>query len=167
MTRPRKYTGTFDAPGKSTREGCLELFRLINKTWGFTFLGGFNNRPIQSGSSKGKLSVHATGRAIDIAYPKTEYGRHQAIQVWVWLLQNTKALGIEAMHDYAHGKYGQGYRCDRGEGCAGVVEFTRTRNAGSIGGNWIHIELSPRMARSRRRLRRAWMKIEKPSPLLK
>lgn len=142
------------------------MVRLIRKTWGFTFHGGFNNRTIFSGSSKGQLSVHATGRAIDIAYPKTAYGRHQAVQVWVWLLQNTKALGIEAMHDYAHGDYGQGYRCSRGEGCEGVIEFTKENNAGSAGGNWIHIELDPKMAKSRLRFRKAWMKIPKPEPLL-
>ena len=162
----RPYTGSKDAPGTQTQAGCLEMVRLIRKTWGFTFHGGFNNRTIYSGSSKGKLSVHATGRAIDIAYPKTAYGRNQAVQVWVWLLQNTKALGIEAMHDYSHGEYGQGYRCSRGEGCEGVVQFTKDNNAGSVGGNWLHIELSPKMAKSRIRFRRAWMKISKPEPLL-
>ena len=167
MSKPRPYTGTKDAPGKATAEGCLELFREIRATWGFRFHGGYQNRPILSGPSKGKPSVHSTGRAIDIAYPKTEYGRHQAVQVWVWLLQNTANLGIECMHDYAHGKYGQGYLCTRGEGCEGVVEFTKERNAGSIGGNWLHIELSPSMAKSRRKVRRALGKIAKPSPLLK
>jgi hypothetical protein len=172
---PRKYTGTTDAPGTKTAEGCTELARLLNKTWGFTFHGGFNNRRILSGSSKGKWSVHATGRAIDIAYPRTRHGRNQAVQVWVWLMQNTATLQIEGAHDYSHQKpgdpvaYGRGYQCSRGEGCepGAVVEFTAQRNAGSFGGNWLHIELAPALAHDKKALRDAWMSCAKPEPLLK
>ena len=171
----RPYTGTQDAPGTKTAEGCLELMRLLNKTWGFTFHGGFNNRPILSGPSKGKLSVHATGRAIDVKYPRTRYGRNQAVQVWVWLMQNSATLQIEAAHDYAYQKlgdrraYGRGYQCSRGEGCdpGAVVEFDSKRNAGSLGGNWLHIELAPALAHDRKALRDAWMDCAKPVPLLK
>jgi hypothetical protein len=172
---PRKYTGTTDAPGTKTAEGCEELTRLLNKTWGFTFHGGFNNRRILSGSSKGKWSVHATGRAIDIAYPKTRYGRSQAVQVWEWLMQNTATLQIEGAHDYSFKKpndplaYGRGYQCTRGEGTdkGAVVEFDAKRNAGSFGGNWLHIELAPSLSDDKKALRDAWMSIEKPVPLLK
>jgi hypothetical protein len=172
---PRKYTGTTDAPGTATAEGCMELMRLLNKTWGFKFHGGFVNRKILSGSSKGKWSVHATGRAIDVAYPKTRYGRRQAVQVWVWLMQNTSTLQIEGAHDYGYRKqgdtisYGRGYQCTRGEGCepGAVVEFDAKRNAGSFGGNWLHIELAPQLAHDKKALRDAWMTIEKPQPLLK
>ena len=171
MTRP--YTGSSDAPGTRLRPGLTELSRLINKTWGFKFIGGFVNRKILSGPSKGQWSVHATGRAIDMRYPSTRYGRNQAVQVWVWLLQNTQQLQIEEIHDYAYQKpgdpraYGRGYRCSRGEGCAGVIDYTAKVNAGSLGGNWLHIELSPFMADDAKALREAWKAIPKPQPLLK
>lgn len=170
---PRPYTGTRDAPGTRTTPGAAELARLITKTWGFRMVGGFNNRKILSGSSKGKWSVHATGRAIDMRYPSTRYGRHQAVQVWVWLLEHSEQLQIECIHDYAYQKpgdrraYGRGYKCSRGEGCEGVKDFTASRNAGSLGMPWLHIELSPAMADDRKALRAAWMGLDKPQPLLR
>lgn len=106
-------------------------------------------------------------------YPSTRYGRNQAVQVWTWLVMNSEQLQIEAIHDYAYQKpgdsraYGRGYRCSRGEGCEGVVEFDAKRNAGSLGMPWIHIELAPALATDAEAMRAAWKAVEKPTPLLK
>ena len=95
------------------------------------------------------------------------------MQVWAWLVMNSEQLQIECVHDYAYQKpgdkraYGRGYRCDRGEGCAGVVDFDAKRNAGSLGMPWLHIELAPAVAESADAMRAVWKAVEKPSPLLK
>ena len=63
--------------------------------------------------------------------------------------------GLREIHDYAFdanvkdGKpgYGRGYRCSRGPGQKGVKLFTESDNAGSFGGQWLHIEISQEMAK--------------------
>lgn len=156
----RKYTGASDAPYGKARPGTRELARLTAKRWQFTNKGIYNARPIMSGPSKGKPSVHGTGRAVDLGYTS----RLKALALWEFLLHNTEQLGIEAIHDYAYdpdGKgprkgYGRTYRCSRGEGAAGVRIGTPRNNAG-IGGKWIHVELSPEMADNPKKFRQAWI----------
>ena len=158
--RVRPYTGTKDAPAGRTQPGTTELYRLAAKRWGMTNKGTYNNRPILSGPSKGKPSVHGTGRAIDLGYTS----RLKGIALWDFLLANSRQLGIEAIHDYAYDPdgggpkkgYGRTYRCNRGEGWAGVRIGTAKNNAG-WGGKWIHVELSPAMAKDRAKFRRAWI----------
>jgi hypothetical protein len=90
-------------------------------------------------------------------------------------MANTAVLQIEGAHDYSYQKpgdpiaHGRGYQCTRGEGSepGAVVEFDAKRNAGSFGGNWLHIELAPALAHDKKALRDAWMACAKPEPLLK
>ena len=148
----RRYTGAKDAPAAGLTPGARSLTRLAAAQFGVTSAGGFNVRPILSGPSKGKPSVHGTGRAVDLKYAR----RPQGVALWDFLLANTALLQIEAVHDYAFPQYGRGYRCSRGEGQRGVKIFTATDNAGSIGGRWIHVEISPFMAQNPPELRKAW-----------
>jgi hypothetical protein len=149
----RPYTGTKDAPGTATRKGTTELLRLAQKRWNVTNKGSFNPRLIQSGTSKGKPSTHGTGRAIDLGYRS----RTKALEFWDFLIAHTEQLQIEAIHDYAYETYGRGYRCSRGSGTKGVRTFTAKNNAGSIGGRWLHVELSPHMADNPQEFRKAWI----------
>jgi len=163
----RKYTGNSDGLAKGPRPGTEELFRLASKRWGFSNLGIFSNRRMNNDAAKADptnpkfLSVHATGRAVDMGYKD----RKKAEECWAFLVLNSAALGIEEVHDYAFdpdgkgpGKaWGAGYRCSRGEGLAGVVIFDAKRNAGTPGGLWLHVELSPAMADNPKAFRDAWI----------
>ncbi len=165
----RKYTGNTDGVAKGTRPGTQELFRLASSRWGFTNLGMFSNRRMNNAKAKADptnpkyLSVHATGRAVDMAYKK----RKNAVDCWNFLIANTAQLGIEEIHDYSYHHplqdkkdktpWGAGYRCSRGEGLAGIRIFDSKNNAGTPGGKWLHVELSPFMADNPTAFRDAWI----------
>lgn len=168
----RKYTGNSDGVSKTgkARPGTEKLVELCGKRWKFTNLGIFSNRTMKNpkavpGDPKW-LSVHATGRACDLGYTD----RKAALQAWEWFLKYTKELGIEEMHDYAFDSnvndkvlgWGRGYNCARGEGQKGVKIFDDKSNAGSQGGKWLHIELSPEMADDAAKFEAAWRALPKP-----
>jgi hypothetical protein len=165
----RKYTGNSDGLSKTgvARDGTKELLRICQKNFGFTNLGIFSNRRMNNDKAKADpknpkwLSVHATGRAVDMGYSD----RKKAVECWDFLIANTKELGIEEIHDYAFDPdgagpmkaWGRGFRCSRGEGVKGVKVFTATDNAGTPGGKWLHVELSPKMADDPKAFRKAWI----------
>jgi hypothetical protein len=167
----RKYTGNSDGLSKvGARPGTEKLVDLCGRRWGFTNLGIFANRSMKNpkavpGDPKW-LSVHATGRACDIGYAD----RKKAIEAWEWFLANAAALGIEEIHDYAYDAdkadkeagWGRGFRCSRGEGAKGVKIYDEKDNAGSQGGKWLHLELSPEMADDAAKFEAAWRALPKP-----
>lgn len=176
---PRKYTGNSDGVSKTgkARPGVVMLVDFCGKRWGFKNLGTFANRRMNNAAAAADpknpkwLSVHATGRACDIGYSD----RKVAVQAWDWFIANTAALGIEELHDYAFDPdgagakkpWGRGYRCSRGEGVKGVKIYDEKENAGTPGGKWIHIELSPEMADDPAKFEAAWKAIPKPDPIIK
>jgi hypothetical protein len=174
---PRKYTGNSDGNAGKALPGTLKLVELCQKRWGFTNLGVYANRRMNNSQAAKDpknpkwLSVHATGRACDIGY----VNRKVAEQAWDWFIANTAALGIEEIHDYAFDSdgtgpkkpWGRGYRCSRGEGKKGVKIFTETDNAGTPGGKWLHIELSPEMAADAAKFEAAWRSIKPPAEIIK
>ena len=143
---PRKYTGTTDFPADGKRPGTERMVALFQRRHGtkVTNLGTWVVRDTWAG----KPSVHGTGRAADIGYTDRTVG----IQMWNWLVTNSKTLGIEAVHDYVKGR---AYRCSRGEGAAGV---RKTTDLGP-GGNWLHVEISPTMADDAAKFEAAWRSI--------
>jgi hypothetical protein len=165
----RKYTGNSDGNHGSVRPGTTELLRLASKRWGFTNLGTYSNRRMNNDKAKADpnnpayLSVHATGRAVDMGYNN----RENALACWNFLIANTAQLGIEEIHDYAYKwpqqdpkdktAWGAGYRCSRGEGLAGIKIFTAKDNAGTPNGKWLHVELSPAMADNADAFKTAWI----------
>ena len=168
---PRKYTGNSDGNAGKALPGTLKLVELCGKRWGFKNLGVYANRSMNNpkatpGDPKW-LSVHATGRACDLGYSD----RKAALQAWDWFLAHTEQLGIEEIHDYAFdpdtkdGKpgWGRGYRCSRGEGTKGVKIYDAKDNAGSQGGKWLHLELSPAMAQDAAKFEAAWRSLPKPA----
>lgn len=166
----RKYTGNSDGNAGRARPGTVRFADLCARRWKFTNLGIYANRSMRSPEARNNdpkwLSVHATGRAVDLGYTS----RASALEAWAWFLQHTKELGIEEIHDYAFDAnvkdkelgWGRGYRCSRGEGERGVKIFTATDNAGSRGGRWLHVELSPAMADDADRLERVWRSLPRP-----
>lgn len=170
---PRKYTGNSDGLSKSgkARPGLVKFVELASKRWGLKNMGTFVNRTMNNPKADKNdpkwLSVHATGRACDLGYEK----RKDGVDMWNWLLAHTAELGIEEIHDYAFDKdgkegpakaWGRGYRCSRGEGEKGVKIYDDKDNAGSMGGKWIHVELSPAMADDPAKFVAAWNAIPYP-----
>lgn len=167
----RRYTGNSDGNAGRALPGTQRFADLCRRRWKFTILGTYANRSMNNPKAKAGdpkwLSVHATGRAVDLGYAD----RASAVEAWNWFLQHTEELGIEEIHDYAFDSnvrdrvqgWGRGYRCSRGEGERGVKIFTESDNAGSRGGRWLHVELSPAMAADGDLLERVWRSLPRPS----
>jgi hypothetical protein len=168
----RKYTGNTDGVSEvGARAGTKKLMALCKNRWKFSNLGIYANRSMKNPKAVAGdprwLSVHATGRAVDMGYTD----RAVAVQAWDWLLANAAALGIEEIHDYAFDSnttdkvlgWGRGFRCSRGEGEKGVKIYDAKVNAGSQGGKWLHVELSPAMADDPVAFEAAWRAIPKPA----
>lgn len=169
---PRKYTGNSDGVSRTgLRPGVKKFMQLAMKEYGLTNLGGFANRTMNNPKAKKGdpkwLSVHATGRACDLGYKD----RTKAMELWHFMLENSKALGLEEAHDYAFDEdktdkepgWGRGYRCSRGEGNdpKSVKIYDSQSNAGSRGGRWLHFELSPAMADDANKFAAVWASLKK------
>ena len=159
-----KYTGSTDAPGQTkARPGTEKLIDILNSRWAFSNLGIYANRPMRGST---RLSVHATGRAVDAGIPKNK----QDDMAWVssvfdWLVANYEVLGIEEVHQYwwTNG-WERGFRCDRGGGKPGVKPWTATDNGGTPNGKWLHLELSPAMADNPDAFVKAWKSVSATAP---
>lgn len=164
MAREYPYYPSFD--GKKAQPGTEKLAELCAKRWKTKNLGIYQARLMRNSKTEGKkigdpgmekyLSVHATGAAVDLGYSDRKIG----VEMWEYFVKYSEELGICEVHDYAYdanvkdGKpgYGRGYRCSRGPGAKGVKLFTESDNAGSFGGMWIHVEISPEMAKNPQKL---------------
>jgi hypothetical protein len=163
MNNPRPYTGTNDGIAKGKREGTEEFVRQLN----FLSDGAlWNNGTFIVRKMKGKesLSVHATGRAMDISYRNMRDGKRgkpngrKIASEWCDILsKNAAVLGVEMVIDYAFGKFGRAYRCDR-DAWQTYSKPTVT-GGGSASSDWIHIEISPRVADDAGKVQRKFRKV--------
>jgi hypothetical protein len=176
---PRKYPYYPSFDGGAAQPGTLKLVELSGKRWKTKNLGVYSSRLMRNSHTVGKkigdpgmekwLSVHATGAAVDLGYAKRKVG----VEMWEWFVKYTKELGIVEIHDYAYDKdpkdgkpgFGRGFRCSRGEGYTGVKVFSESDNAGSFGGMWLHLELSPEMAKDAAKFEAAWRSLPKPTQI--
>jgi len=176
---PRKYSYYPSFDGGGPQAGTEKLAALCAARWKTKNLGIYSARLMRNSHTEGKklgdpgmekwLSTHATGASVDIGYESV--GRKVGVAMWDWFIKYTKELGIEEIHDYAFDKdvkdgklgYGRGFRCSRGENLAGVKLFSAEDNAGSFGGLWLHIELSPEMAKDPEKFEAAWRSLPKPT----
>ena len=176
---PRKYSYYPAFDGKGPQAGTLKLADLCHRRWKTQNLGVYSPRLMRNSHTQGKkigdpgmekwLSVHATGAAVDVGYSDRKVG----VAMWDWFLAHTLELGIEEIHDYAFDAnpkdknkgYGRGYRCSRGEGSnpKSVKIYDAKDNAGSFGGFWLHLELSPEMAKDPEKFEAAWRSLPKPT----
>lgn len=172
----RKYPYYPAKDGGKAGAGTEWFVAACGRRWKAKNMGIYSNRLMRNSHTAGKkpsdpgmdkwLSVHATGAACDIGYPDRKTG----LAMWDWFIANTEALGIVEIHDYAFDKnakdkeqgYGRGFRCSRGEGLAGVKIFTKDDNAGSFGGQWLHLEFEPEFAKDAAKMEAAWKSIPKP-----
>jgi len=160
----RPYTGNKDGAAKGLRPGMKvfidEVIKLSNGAlWNN---GDWGVRPMRG---KEELSVHATGRAVDLSYrhmpPKKgiKNGRVEAVRVLKILQANADLLGIEAMFDYFPKPWGRAWMCSRDA----WSKYTKETIHGAPGGDWIHLEVSPEMADDPKKMREAFQKLVIPA----
>jgi len=163
VNQPRPYTGTDDGISKGKREGTEEFVRQVyllsdqglwgNGTW-----------VIRKMKGKESLSVHATGRAMDLSYRNMRDGKRgkpngrKIASDWCDILaKNADVLGVEMVIDYAFGKFGRAWRCDRN------AWQTYTKPTVTGGGNpasdWLHIEIAPRVADDPEKVKRKFRRV--------
>ena len=150
----RRYTGTRDGVARGKRHGTEQWVKeVINLSGGVLWNNG--TWVVRNQRGKPALSVHATGRAMDLSYRGKPNGRRAAERVIDILTANATLLGVELILDYFPTPHGRGWRCDRET----WQTYTKATLAGSPGGDWIHVEISPRMADSPQRVTAAFAKV--------
>jgi hypothetical protein len=155
----RKYTDNNDGAAKSCRAG---LKILIDEVVRLSANGLWNNGDFGIRNMKGKnsLSVHATGRAVDLSYRQMGKGKGGGRAVglqWCKILsQHADAIGLEMMIDYFPEPFGRAWRCDRGS----WLKYQRATVAGAPLGDWLHVEVSPKMADDPAAMKAAFVVIE-------
>ena len=161
MKRP--YTGNKDGQAKGLRPGMKvfidEVIKLSNGA-----LWNNGDFVVRNMKGKGSLSVHATGRAVDLSYrhmpPKkgVKNGRREAVRIIKILTANADLLGLEAILDYFPKPFGRGWRCDR----KAWSRYSKASIAGAPGGDWLHCEISPAMADDASKMRQAFRNLVIP-----
>ena len=146
----RRYTGYDRDPGGITPG----LQKLIDYTTFLTGNGLWNNGAYGPRPMRGKTSpsVHGTGRAVDLSWrrmpaKKNGNGRgfgdyKQACEFIDFLVKHQELLLLELVIDYQPKPHGRAWRCDRDA----WQQYTKPTVAGAPGGDWFHIEISPRRA---------------------
>ncbi len=143
----RDYIGNSDGPATGKRAGTEEWVKQAAK-WSNGALwnnGTYGQRDIKG--KPGTMSVHATGRAMDLSYRKMDTkgvaeGRKVSKAFIDVVVANANKLGVQMIIDYWPQPFGRAWRCDRQ---AWKAYETKTVS-GAPSGDWWHIELSPAMA---------------------
>jgi hypothetical protein len=158
IVNSKPYTGNSDGAAAGPRAGMDEWIRQAVKysngaIWNNGSWGVRNMR------SSENLSVHATGRAVDLSYRKTDKyqtaNRKGAVAFLNIVIANANALGVECVLDYFPTKFGRGWRCDRQRWFA----YSKPTLAGSPGGDWHHYEISPAMADNPALVKQAFQRV--------
>jgi hypothetical protein len=115
MPKPRKYTGTSDGIASGKRAGTEEFVRQVVELSGGVL---WNNGTwvVRQMNDQNALSVHATGRAMDLSWRKMpgkgrRNGRERALATINLLIQHANFLRIEMCLDYWPQPWGAGWRC--------------------------------------------------------
>lgn len=154
MKRP--YTGNRDGAAKGLRPGTKvfinEVIKLSNGAlWNNGDFGIRNMR------NKESLSVHATGRAVDLSYRHVDgkgvkNGRREAVRICKILTEHADLIGLEAILDYFPKPHGRGWQCSRDAWSA----YKQHEISGAPSGDWIHLEISPDMADNHQKVKQAF-----------
>ena len=155
----RVYTGSSDGAAVRLTAGMKTFIdRVIYLSDGALWNNG--DFGVRNMRGKTSLSVHATGRAVDLSYRKlggkgVVKGRQHAVKWCKLLATNADLLGIEMIIDYFPAPHGRAWRCDR----AAWQRYTKKTVSGAPAGDWLHIELSPAMAGDPAAVHAAFIKI--------
>jgi len=163
MKRP--YTGNKDGLAEGERKGLRVFINQLTKLYPALWdNGSYVNRSMRG--KKDSLSVHATGRAVDLSFRYMakekrgipEGGRKQAMEAIDFVVKNADAFGLEAILDYYPIPHGRGWRCDR----ASWNVYTKSEIHGAPMGDWVHFEISPALADNPEAMRQAFAQAVKP-----
>lgn len=144
----RDYIGNADGPAPRNRAGMEEWIRqaIYHSNGALWNNGSYGQRDMKG--KPGSLSVHATGRAVDLSYRKSEKhpnaNRKDAIAFINKVLEHANDLGVQAVLDYFPEPFGRAWRCDR----QSWTKYTKATIHGAPGGDWLHLEISPQAADS-------------------
>ena len=165
----RHYTGSKDGAAKGLRPGTkVFINQVIKLSNGALWNNG--DFVVRNMRSKSSLSVHATGRAVDLSYrhmvnakdaSKTKgvkNGRREAVRICKILVANADLLGLEALFDYFPKPHGRGWLCNR----SAWSKYRNKTISGAPGGDWLHLEISPEMADDPKKMREAFQKLVLP-----
>lgn len=149
MNKKRPYPPA-TAPAKGKRPGTEKFVDLACRRYKFKNLGTWQVRDMRD--RPGILSVHATGRALDLGYTD----RPTALAAMRWFVDNNTALGITLINDYMQGKFGATWKCDR--------QTWKVHQKSTLGqrGHWFHVELEDWAADDPVLLERIWRSIPRP-----
>jgi hypothetical protein len=155
----RPYLGNSDGPSAGPRAGMNEFIKqVIHHSGGALWNNGSYMRRDMKGKP-GNLSVHATGRAVDLSYRGSarhpQSSRKSALPFVNKLAANANELGIEMIIDYFPTPYGRAWKCDR----QAWKKYSKPTVSGSPGGDWFHIEISPQAADSVIFVKAAFLKV--------
>jgi hypothetical protein len=147
----RPYTGTSDGVAKARRAGMDEWIKQAIAASDDTLnnLGSYMVRD-QKGH-KGVLSVHSTGRAVDLGFTN----RKAALKFINTVARNANDLGVECILDYFPKPFGRGWRCNRQR----WKRYVKRTIAGAPGGRWAHFEITPQAADSVIFVKAAFLKV--------
>lgn len=152
----RPYTG-FDKVGTETHPAAKQLAKCLEARFGMNYMGGLVVRVMRSAPAavqklaptdprcKPYMSVHATGRAIDVGHSDAK----KLGEIFEFLVDNADELFLEEVHQYSYRApgakkaWGRGYRCSRAKKNRGIVEWDAKNNGGTPGGMWLHFEVAP------------------------
>ena len=163
----RHYTGNKDGAAKGLRPGMKVFIDEVIKLGNGAF---WNNGDFGVRTMRGKesLSVHATGRAVDFSYRNmgkgkgVPNGRREAVRMCKLLVTNADLLGLEALFDYFPAPHGRAWMCDRDA----WSNYKKETIHGAPKGDWLHAEVSPEMADSAEKMRKAFAQLVIPVPEL-
>lgn len=163
----RHYTGNKDGAAKGLRPGMKVFIDEVIKLGNGAF---WNNGDFGIRTMRGKesLSVHATGRAVDFSYRNmgkgkgVPNGRREAVRMCKLLVENADLLGLEALFDYFPAPHGRAWMCDRDA----WLKYKTHTISGAPKGDWLHAEVSPEMADSAEKMRKAFAQLVIPAPEL-
>ena len=158
-----KYTG-FDGNVKAKRPAMDAWIKEALAVNGLKNLGSWVVREQRSNGAvnhAGVPSVHGTGRAVDIGFSGVKDGRAKCEHLLELLTTNYETLGVEMILDYYPKPFGRGWRVDRKT----WQTYTKATIAGAPGGNWIHVEISPKLLETVAGVTSAWTLIKALKPI--
>jgi hypothetical protein len=158
-----KYTG-FDGNVKAKRPA---MDAWIKNALAYSQLKNLGSWVVREQRSNGAVnhagipSVHGTGRAVDIGFSGVKDGRAKCEHLLELLTTNYKTLGVEMILDYYPKPFGRGWRVDRKT----WQTYTKATIAGAPGGNWIHVEIAPKLLETVAGVSSAWTLIKALKPI--
>ena len=143
MKRP--YTGNKDGVAAGEHPQLTALIKELVKAYNPALWsnGSFGVRNMKG---KESLSVHATGRAVDISFRNmsdgkrgvAKGGRKYATEAMDYLVKHADELGIEMIIDYFPAPHGRAAKCDRD---MAWQKYTKPTVSGAPTGDWFHTEV--------------------------